>query len=69
MKRRALRKRYGRALPLVLLPLAKAGGVAFAKLRSLGLAERAIEPVVLLGHKAWEYVGGHSEEKKHRRHS
>ena len=36
MRRRALRKRYGRALPLVLIPLAKAGGVAFAKLKSLG---------------------------------
>ena len=69
MRRRALKRRYGRALPLVLLPLVKAGGVAFAKLKSLDLAERAIEPVALLGKKAWEYVGGHSEEKKHRRHS
>ena len=49
MRRRALRKRYGRALPLVLLPLAKAGGVALTRLKSLGLAERAIEPVALLG--------------------
>ena len=69
MKRRALRKRYGRALPLVLSPLVKAGGVAFAKLKSLGLAERALEPVALLGKKTWEYVGGHSKEKNHRRHS
>jgi hypothetical protein len=63
-RRRALRKRYGRALPLVLVPLVKAGGVAFARLKSLGLAERAIEPVALLGHKAWEAVAG---KKKHRR--
>ncbi len=69
MKRRALRKRYGRALPLVLIPLVKAGGVALTRLKSFGLAERALEPVALLGKKAWEYVGGHSEEKKHRRHS
>ena len=70
MKRRALRKRYGRALPLVLLPLAKAGGVAFAKLKSLGLAERALEPVALLGEKAWEFVGGKKKhKKKHWRHS
>jgi hypothetical protein len=64
-RRRGLKKRYGRALPVILLPLAKAGGVAFAKLRSLGLAERAIEPVVLLGHKAWELVNG--EKHHHRR--
>lgn len=69
MKRRALKRRYGRALPLVLLPLAKAGGVALTRLKSFGLAERALEPVVLLGEKAWEFVGGHSKEKKHRRHS
>ena len=65
MKRRALRKRYGRALPLVLIPLAKAGGVAFAKLKSFGLAERALEPVELLGEKVWGAVTG----KKKRRHS
>jgi hypothetical protein len=64
-RRRALRKRYGRALPLVLLPLVKAGGVAFAKLKSLGLAERAIEPVARLGKEAWGVVAG--KTKKHRR--
>lgn len=66
MKRRALRKRYGRALPLVLIPLVKAGGVALTRLKSFGLAERALEPVALLGKKTWEYIGG---KKKHRRHS
>lgn len=66
--RKGLRRRYGRALPLVLIPLAKAGGVAFAKLKSLGLAERAIEPIAMLGHKAWVAVSGKSG-KKHRRTS
>ena len=70
MKRRALRKRYGRALPLVLIPLAKAGSVALTRLKSFGLAERALEPVALLGEKAWEFVGGKKKhKKKHRRHS
>lgn len=70
MKRRALRKRYGRALPLVLIPLVKAGGVALTRLKSFGLAERALEPVALLGEKAWEFVGGKKKhKKKHRRHS
>jgi hypothetical protein len=68
VRRRALKKRYGRALPLVLIPLVKAGGVAFAKLKSLGLVERAIEPVAELGHKAWVAVAG-TPEKKHRRTS
>ena len=63
MKRRALKKRYGRALPLVLIPLVKAGGVALTRLKSFGLAERALEPVELLGEKVWGAVTG----KKKRR--
>jgi hypothetical protein len=63
-RRRALKKRYGRALPLVLVPLVKAGGVAFAKLKSLGLAERAIEPVARLGHDAWVAVSGKKKRRK-----
>jgi hypothetical protein len=61
--KRGLKRRYGRALPVVLIPLAKAGGVAFTKLKSLGLAERALEPVVELGEGAWGLVTG----KKHKK--
>lgn len=68
MRRRSkLRRRYGRAFPVVLLPLMKAGGVALTKLKSLGLVERALEPVVHLGEGAWAVVAG--SKKKSRRKS
>lgn len=65
---RALRRRYGRALPLVLLArVGKLAGPAVGRLRSAELAEKALEPVVHLGQGAWGWVTGHRVGKKKKR--
>ena len=64
---RALRGRYGKrkghALPLLLVPVAKFGSVAIAKLRSAELAERAVAPLVSGAKGAWGWVAGRRSKK------